>query len=45
MQVDKRQFDALLGKLLAAKPLPKAAIAPKRASATPKPAKRPVPRP
>jgi len=29
MEVDKTQFDALLGKLIKAKPLPKAAI-PKR---------------
>ena len=45
MQVDKQKFDALLGKLIAAKPLPKAAIAPKRAGATPKPARRPAQRP
>lgn len=43
MKVDKREFDQLLWKLLAAKPLPKAAIEPKmvRAGRTaPKPAKR-----
>lgn len=32
MQVDKREFDAVLGKLLKSEPLPKAAIAPKKAS-------------
>lgn len=48
MQVDKKQFDALLGKLIAAKPLPKSEINAKQvraARAIPKPAKHPVPRP
>jgi hypothetical protein len=45
MQVDKQKFDALLGKLLEAKPLPKAAIERKRFRTTPKPPKRPAPRP
>jgi hypothetical protein len=31
MEVDKDQFDTILGKLLKASPLPKAAIPPKRA--------------
>ena len=37
MEVDKQQFDAMLGKLLKAAPLPKAEIAPKRASPRPAP--------
>lgn len=48
MQVDKQKFDALLGKLLKSEPLPKAAIAPKKASLpqTPKrKAAKPQPKP
>jgi hypothetical protein len=45
MQVDKQKFDALLGKLLTAKPLPKASISPKKGRATRKPLARPSPRP
>jgi hypothetical protein len=42
MEVDKTQFDELLGKLLKAKPLPKAAIpkkARRKAADLPKPAR------
>ena len=47
MQVDKQQFDTMLGKLLKAAPLPKAEIAPKRASPhlAPKRATKKQPRP
>jgi hypothetical protein len=48
MKVDKQRFDALLGALLTAKPLPKAEIEPKTARAgrtVRKPAKQRVRRP